>query len=143
MNIYRTLVAVLVSMAVNVTAWAQIGTLSAQEVENLLDAIATVETGGESDPDNAVGDGGKALGAFQIWRPYWIDAVERRPDLKQQGYTSVKNRAYARDTVKAYWKLYAPKNATAQDLARIHNGGPSGHRKASTQKYWSKVRKHL
>jgi hypothetical protein len=143
MNNIRTLVAVWVALAVNVTAWGQIGTLSAQEVENLLDAIRTVETGAEADPDAAVGDGGKALGAFQIWRVYWIDAVERNPALKQQGYNAVTNRAYARAVVKAYWKRYAPKNATAEDLARIHNGGPKGHKKDSTLKYWVKVRKVL
>jgi hypothetical protein len=36
--------------------------------------------------------------------------------------------------------------ASLQDLetvARIHNGGPRGATKTSTQKYWAKVRSHL
>jgi hypothetical protein len=28
---------------------------------------------------------------------------------------------------------------TCEDLARIHNGGPSGHKKESTEPYWDKV----
>ena len=33
-----------------------------------------VETGGVSDPENAVGDGGKAIGPYQIHEVYWKDA---------------------------------------------------------------------
>jgi hypothetical protein len=38
---------------------------------------------------------------------------------------------------------HAPKNATAEDLARIHNGGPKGHTKKATLKYWDKVKKEM
>jgi hypothetical protein len=71
----------------------------------------------------------------------WLDAVERRPDLKAQGYSAVTNRAYAREVVKSYLTRYAPKGATWEDLARIHNGGPRGHLKKSTEAYWAKVLK--
>jgi hypothetical protein len=109
--------------------------------DTFLDALQAVESGGESNPDQAVGDGGKALGAFQIWRVYWLDAVERRPDLKARGYSAVTDRAYAREVVKSYLTRYAPKGATWEDLARIHNGGPKGHLKKSTEAYWAKVLK--
>ena len=33
-----------------------------------------VESGGVSDPENAVGDGGKAIGPYQIHEVYWKDA---------------------------------------------------------------------
>lgn len=138
----RTLIGVIVLLAlfINANVFAQaIGKVSEEQFEKLLDAIATVESGGEADPDNAVGDGGKALGAFQIWRPYWTDAVERNPHLKRRGYKAVTDRAYAREIVRAYMRRYAPKNATVQTLARIHNGGPNGHNKDSTQEYWEKV----
>ena len=40
-----------------------------------LDAIRVVETGGcPNDGIGAIGDGGNALGPYQIWKPYWIDA---------------------------------------------------------------------
>ena len=40
----------------------------------LFHAIRMVETGGVSDPENAVGDGGKAIGPYQIHEVYWKDA---------------------------------------------------------------------
>jgi hypothetical protein len=30
---------------------------------------------------------------------------------------------------------------TIEDIARIHNGGPDGYKKSSTDKYWEKVKK--
>lgn len=38
-----------------------------------LDAVQSVETGGEANPDKAVGDGGKARGRFQFHRSAWAD----------------------------------------------------------------------
>ena len=110
----------------------------------ILDAIEAVETGAEANPANAVGDGGKALGPMQIHRAYWLDAVEHDPSLVAAGqtYDSVRDRIYARRVVMAYWLRYA-KSWDAQTLARIHNGGPSGHRKASTLGYWGKVKARL
>jgi len=32
---------------------------------------------------------------------------------------------------------------TFEDIARIHNGGPNGHRKEITKRYWEKVKKIL
>jgi hypothetical protein len=40
----------------------------------ILDALRRVETGGIPDPSLAVGDGGAAIGPYQIHRPYWLDA---------------------------------------------------------------------
>jgi hypothetical protein len=107
----------------------------------ILDAIRAVETGAEADPANAVGDGGKALGPYQIWATYWADAVEHDPSLVANGEThqSVRNAAYAERVILAYWSRYAP-SWDAQTLARIHNGGPKGHRKQATMGYWGKVR---
>ena len=110
----------------------------------ILDAIEAVETGGQRDPANAVGDGGKALGSMQIHRVYWVDAVDHDPSLVANGetYDSVRDRAYARRVVMAYWSRYA-KSWDAQTLARIHNGGPKGHTKRATLGYWAKVKAKL
>ena len=43
---------------------------SEHDLRKLLDAICEVESG--CDP-LAVGDGGKAIGPYQIWMSYWID----------------------------------------------------------------------
>ena len=110
----------------------------------ILDAIRAVETGAEADPANAVGDGGKALGPYQIWAAYWQDAVEHDPSLVANGqtYQDVRNQAYAERVILAYWSRYAP-SWDAQTLARIHNGGPKGHRKQATLGYWAKVRDRM
>jgi hypothetical protein len=105
----------------------------------ILDAIRTVETGGEADPDRAIGDKGKALGAYQIHRGYWLDATEKDPALRALGYESVTNREIAERVVIAYLTRYAP-DWKLDTVARIHNGGPKGHRKESTLDYARKVR---
>ena len=46
----------------------------------------------------------------------------------------------------AYWKRYCPKAFEAGDwetLARVHNGGPKGHTKKATLKYWEKVKNRM
>jgi hypothetical protein len=130
------IVAMMLYLAVPTTA-------QAQTWDTFLDAIQKVETGSEKDPNNAVGDKGKALGAYQIWHSYWLDAVEHRPDLKARGYQAVRDPSYAREIIKAYMARYAPKGASWEDMARIHNGGPKGHRKSSTKAYWAKVQAQL
>jgi hypothetical protein len=107
--------------------------------DRLLDAIATVESG--NNPD-AVGDGGKAIGVFQIWRVYWQDAVQHDPSIGGC-YEDCRDPEYARRIVIAYMDRYAPANASDETLARIHNGGPRGHKKAATTKYWNKVKKAM
>jgi len=106
---------------------------------DLLNAIRQVESGGN---DNAVGDAGKAIGPYQIHKVYWQDAVEHDKSLGGT-YQDCYDPEYARRVVIAYLSRYAPKNATAQDLARIHNGGPKGYKKTATVKYWNKVKKEL
>ena len=106
----------------------------------ILDAIRTVETGGERDADNAIGDGGDALGAYQIHRSYWLDATEKDPALRSLGYESVKDRAIAERVVIAYLTRYAP-NWKLDTVSRIHNGGPRGHLKDSTKAYAAKAAK--
>ena len=106
---------------------------------DLLDAIRQVESNGD---DAAVGDGGKAIGAYQIWYAYWKDAHDFDKTLGGS-YKDCYDPEYARRVVIAYMTRYAPKNATAQDLARIHNGGPKGYRKSATVKYWDKVKKEM
>jgi len=106
----------------------------------ILDAIRTVETGGERDPDSAIGDGGKALGAYQIHRAYWLDATEKDPALRALGYESVMDRAIAERVVIAYLTRYAPR-WDLDTISRVHNGGPRGHTKDSTKGYAAKVAK--
>ena len=108
------------------------------DLDRVVQAICQVETGGEADPANAVGDGGKAIGPYQIHKAYWVDATQYDKTIGGT-YAECKDKAYATKVVMAYFRRYAPKNATVEDLARIHNGGPKGHRKDATLGYWAKV----
>lgn len=113
-----------------------------EQCRRLLDAMVQVESGGRLD---LVGDNGKAIGPLQIHRIYWVDAVSydktlAPPDGK---YEDCKRLEYAEKVVVAYWNCYASKNASWEELARIHNGGPKGLGKKATQEYWDKVNKEM
>lgn len=112
----------------------------AQQVSpEFLAAIRQVESHGN---DKAVGDGGKAIGPYQIWHSYWKDATEFDKTLGGS-YQDCYDPAYAARVVRAYMARYAPKGASLETLARIHNGGPKGHQKEATLAYWAKVQKEL
>jgi hypothetical protein len=121
--------------------------------EDALHAIRDVETGGEPDHGRgAVGDGGKALGPYQIHAAYWQDAADRDPLVAAQAHSvCLRDLAYSRQVVGSYMHRYARAEtarlragkgtlADVEKVARIHNGGPRGHRKAATLGYWNKVR---
>lgn len=107
----------------------------------LFSAIRQVETGGHPDPSNAVGDGGLSLGPYQITRAYWLDAVTHAPEIGGR-YDDVRGAAYAERIMMAYWDRYAPDDH-AETLARIHNGGPRGHKRGGTDVYWQRVSQAL
>lgn len=114
-----------------------------RELRPFLDAIAEVES---NHRDDAVGDGGKAIGRFQIWRVYWQDAIAHCPTLKDARYEDVTERVYAERILVAYMLRYCPQAVEAKDyehMARVHNGGPRGHRKQATLGYWSRVSRAL
>jgi len=108
-------------------------------VDNLLDAMYTVES---NRGKITVGDNGKAIGPYQIWREYWQDAVQHDPSIGGK-YEDCMNKAYSERIIRAYWARYAPEGATIEQLARIHNGGPKGHTRTATLKYWQKIVKAI
>jgi len=111
--------------------------------EQILAAIRFVES---SDRDDAPdGDGGKAIGVYQIHEVYWQDAVRAEPQLRGR-YQDCRQRSYAERVVTAYMKKWAPAAWAAGDaetIARVHNGGPEGAKRDATQRYWEKVRAAL
>jgi hypothetical protein len=107
------------------------------EMERLLDAIAEVESGGNC---RAVGDGGLAIGPYQIHKAYWRDGTRL---LKVQWpYKEAQDPIKGRQVVNAYLWHYG-RGKGIEVMARIHNGGPNGDRKAATKAYWQKIRKVL
>lgn len=102
-------------------------------IDDLLAAIRTVESHGKH---MAVGDGGRAIGPYQIHHAYWKDS--KVPGRWEQCH----DRRFAERVVVAYWRRYCPKALANRDwkvLARVHNGGPRGHMKSKTFGYWQKV----
>ena len=111
-------------------------------VREILNAIRKQETRGEKNPNAAVGDNGDSIGAYQIQKSYWIDAVENNPHLKKRGYEAVKDPAYAEQVIIAYMTRYAP-DWKPETILRIHNKGPKGHKIKASVKYWREARQYL
>jgi hypothetical protein len=107
-----------------------------QTWEQYLAAMAQVETGGHARPDHAIGDGGRALGRYQIHKAYWRDAVEFDRSIGGN-YADVRDPAYAARVIRAYARRHAAQALAAGDwrrLAQIHNGGP-GRANAAARRY--------
>ena len=101
---------------------------------HLAAAIIQIESGGN---DLAIGDGGRAIGAFQIHRGV-VDDVNRIYKT-QFTHSEMTNRIKARLVFEKYLTIYGRGRST-EELARIWNGGPNGHKKQATEKYWRKVK---
>jgi len=105
-------------------------------------AIRQVESGGRSD---AVGDGGRSCGAYQIGRAYWQDACEwGGVDWSYDRY--VRDAARCEQVMRWYWQRYVPgayQRGELEVLSRVHNGGPRGHTKQATLAYWRKIKQAL
>ena len=121
-----------------------IAALPVFSIDDLLDAIEQVESNGNP---NAIGDDGNAIGSFQIWESY-VDDVNRILGKKKYSYQDRLDSCLSRQMTKTYISHYAIEKRlhhkpTHQDMARIHNGGPNGYRKKSTEIYWGKIKKEL
>ena len=110
------------------------------EIRPLFGAIRAVETAGMATPDQAVGDGGRSIGPYQISYAYWADSGVLGK------WTWCRDRAYSEAVISAYWKRHCPDSLRRRDfqvLARVHNGGPNGNTKIATLMYWQRVRQVL
>ena len=103
---------------------------SAAPAPSFFRALHIVETSGRNGP--ILGDNGAALGPLQIHRGYHRDSGVAGD------YSRCADLAYSRKVVSAYLQRFAPRawaKGDAQTLARVHNGGPAGHRKTATLGY--------
>eukprot|EP01111_Echinosteliopsis_oligospora_P010299 TRINITY_DN3176_c0_g1_i1.p1 TRINITY_DN3176_c0_g1~~TRINITY_DN3176_c0_g1_i1.p1 ORF type:complete len:116 (-),score=19.67 TRINITY_DN3176_c0_g1_i1:233-580(-) len=110
--------------------------------EKFYQALHQVESSGKLSPPD--GDSGKAIGPFQIWSVYWQDSNIGG------SYDDVRQLDTAKKCVDGYMKRYAKNEwseqmsiADVEKCARIHNGGPKGYTKSSTDGYWAKFSSHL
>jgi hypothetical protein len=109
----------------------------------VFDAIRFVESSDRDDvPD---GDGGMAIGPYQIHRAFWQDAVDFDPSIGG-AYPDCRRRDYAERIIAAYMQRWVPvawANGEAEIIARTHNGGPRGASIQATVAYWHRVRARL
>lgn len=93
-----------------------------------------------------VGDGGKALGPLQVWSVYIAD-VNRAFGTDLTNSDCLRDRELSVLVTLAYMNIYAnskqlKRKPSFEDMARIHNGGPNGHRMKATLGYWKSVSKY-
>lgn len=114
-----------------------------RSINDLYHAIHMVEASGKLNPKD--GDGGKAIGPYQIHYVYWKDATDFDKSIGGS-YQDCRKKDYAEKVMLAYWRRYVPdalKNGDFEVLARTHNGGWNGRRVNATKKYWERVKEHL
>lgn len=111
---------------------------SAAPSEKLIDALSHVESRGSS---HLVGDNGKAVGVLQIHKGV-VDDVNRAYGTSYT-YEDRKSIDKSREICRKYLLLHGGRSASDEKYARIWNGGPGGHRKRATRRYWARVRRVL
>lgn len=72
--------------------------------EKWIDAVQIIESGGEANPDLALGDGGKASGRFQFHKTAWEDCSKVRKLNRQKTYPYAKSKdpAIAREYARTW-----------------------------------------
>lgn len=80
------------------------------------------------------------IGPYQISYAYWLDSGV------PGSWEDCIDYKYSERVMIAYWQRYARDALESKDfqtLARIHHGGPNGHKKQSTAFYWLLVKQNL
>lgn len=112
-------------------------------VDVLIPALIQVESGGN---EKAVGDKGRAKGILQLHKIYINDVnrIAKKNFVHDDAFDVEKSKQIVKIYLLHYGKKYEKKTGkkvSDEILARIHNGGPRGYEKASTEKYWNKISK--
>lgn len=115
-------------------------------INELIPVMIQVESSGD---DNAVGDGGKAVGCLQIW-PIYVDDCNRI--LKKRWFNTAdrvsrsKSISMTRTYLYHYGKAERVQPTSREDwmlkLAAMHNADPSGYLNLDT-KYVKKIKREL
>lgn len=107
--------------------------------ELFLTSIITIESKGN--PTAVTRDG--SAGILQI-KPVMVKEVNRICKLKKiDKKFTLKDRFDVNKSIEMFWiyQNFYNKNASYEKMARDWNGGPTGHKKSKTKKYWNKVNK--
>ena len=118
--------------------------LGGSPADQFFYALGRTESGLRMD---AIGDNGRAVGIYQIHEIYVRD-VNRI--LRKEAFSPADrlDPAKSRRMITIYLAHYASprrleRTPSVWDLARIHNGGPNGHKKQSTIPYVIKFAEHF
>lgn len=110
--------------------------------DRFLNALQRVESGGEKNPDQAVGDNGRSRGAYQLGKLYVKDAQSYNKELRKYTYEEiVSTRSLGGDAVIAYLYKYGKKHIESENveaLAGMHNGGNKNPMRKATENYRKK-----
>ncbi len=116
-------------------------------LNNFIQILGKIES---NNNDFIKGDGGKALGRYQIWKDCYTDAKEFNKNITFS-YESLTNSNNSRQVLISYLTRYESKALKENDfekLSKCWNGG-CGWRQANNQKkinleiYWNKIKKEL
>lgn len=105
--------------------------------ELFLKSVITIESKGNS---KAITKDGSA-GILQI-KPVMVKEVNRICKIKKVDKKfTLQDRFDVEKSIEMFWiyQNFYNKNASFEKMARDWNGGPNGHKKAKTKKYWRKV----
>lgn len=116
----------------------------AAEKPNLLEFRRILSIKESGNDDFAVGDNGKAISRYQIWRVCYQDAKEFDKSITFS-YESLTNKANSDKVIDAYIKRYEPRGGF-EEWAKLINGGPNwrnktGEPKKRLVKYWADFQK--
>jgi len=106
----------------------------------LCKAVHQVESSGRTG-GKIIGDNGKAIGPLQIHFENWKDATDFDKSIGGK-YSDCHDLKYSQLIFDAYLRRYG-KGKSAEERARIWNGGPKGYEKSATKRYWEEVKKNL
>ena len=116
-------------------------TWTKEELTFLFSAIEKVES------RNGIVGKKDEVGFYQI-RKIYVDDVNRIVGKNIYTYDDRLNKKLSEQMMMIYINHYCTKerigrNPTLEDAARIHNGGPNGFKKISTEEYWKKIERNL
>ena len=116
-------------------------TWTREELKPLFSAIEKTESA-----NGIAGKNGEA-GVYQI-RTIYVDDVNRIIGRNAYSYNDRFDKELSEQMMMIYINHYCTEKRIGrkpvwEDIARIHNGGPTGFRKNSTKEYWRKVERNL
>ena len=116
--------------------------------EAFADAVADCETGHlpEAERDSAVGDGGKALGRYQIHEIFVrnVNRILGRPVYQPADRADpVRARDMTLIHASHYWGRFPAAHRTLRNMARVHNNGPTLWSRDTTLAYAAKFDKRF